>query len=337
MKVQLSTKDINESVEEALITAGAQNPADGLRLPMSWSFRNYCKGSTWIIEFRPGFQLIIGEVNPFEDLMISLEEESKQFGIAICVSGKMRGTFRGQKDTLAMGQGQNSICFTPRSMKIMEYQGGQTNRSVAVRIEPRLLNTYLEGGSGHISADLRHIVDETSASYYSRIGPATTSMRMTVHQILHCPYHDSIKRMYLESKAMELITHQLAQLAGADSAHKRPAYLHADDIEKIHQAKDILVTNFQHPPTIQQLSHQVGLNDFKLKKGFPQIYGTSIYKYLLDHRFDRARHLLEEGRMNVSEVARAIGYSKLDHFHRSFKKRFGVTPGVYRRDAQSSH
>ena len=235
-----------------------------------------------------------------------------------------------------MGQGQNSICFTPRSMKIMEYQGGQTNRSVAVRIEPRLLNTYLEGGSGHIS-DLRHILDKTSASYYSRIGPATASMRMTVHQILNCPYHDSIKRMYLESKAMELITHQLAQLAGIGSAHKRPASLHADDIEKIHQAKDILVRNFQHPPTIQQLSHQVGLNDFKLKKGFRRIYGTSIYQYLLDYRFEYARHLLGGGRLNVFEVAHAIGYSKLDHFHRSFKKRFGVTPGAYRCDAQSSH
>lgn len=335
MKVRLSTKDINESVEEALITAGAQNPAGGLRLPMPWSFKNYCKGSTWVLEFRPGFQLIVEEVNPFEDLMINLEEESMQFGIAICVSGKMRGTFKWQKDTLAMGQGQNSICFTPRSMKTMEYQGGQTNSCVAVRIEPRLLNAYLEGGSGHIS-DLRHIVDGTSASYYSRIGPATASMRMTVHQILNCPYQGAIKRMYLESKAMELITHQLAQLAGADSAHKRPASLHADDIEKIYQAKDILVTNFQHPPTIQQLSRQVGLNDFKLKNGFRRIYGTSIYKYLLDHRFDRARHLLGGGRMNVSEVAYAIGYSKLDHFYRSFKKRFGITPGAYRRYTQSS-
>ena len=336
MKVRLSTKDMNEAIEKALITAGAQNPADGLRLPMPWSFRNYCKGSTWIIEFRPGFQLIIGEVNPFEDLLISLEEESMQFGVAICVSGKMRGTFRGQKDTLTMDQGQNSICFTPRSMKTMEYQGNQTNRGVTVRIEPRLLNTYLEGGSGHIS-DLRHIVDKTSASYYSRIGPATTSMRMTVHQILHCSYHDSIKQMYLESKAMELITHQLAQLAGVGSAHKRPASLHADDIERIHQAKDILVRDFQHPPTIQELSRMVSINDFKLKKGFRQIYGTTIYGYLLDHRFEYARHLLEEGRMNVSEVAYAIGYSKLDHFYRSFKKRFGITPGAYRRDAQSSH
>jgi len=337
MKVQLSTRDINESVEEALKDAGAQNPADGLRLPMSWSFRNYCKGSTWVIKFRPGFQLIIGEVNPFEDLLISLEEESMQFGVAICVSGKMRGTFRGQKDALTMGQGQNSICFTPRSMKTMEYQGSQTNRCVAVRIEPRLLNTYLDGGSNHLPADLHRIVDGTPENYYSRLGPVTASLRMTIHQILNCPYQGSIKRMYLESKAMELITHQLAQLAGADSAHKRPASLHADDIEKIHHAKDILVANFQHPPTIQQLSHQVGLNDFKLKKGFPQIYGTSIYKYLLDHRFDQAKHLLGGGRLNISEVARAIGYSKLDHFHLSFKQRFGVTPGAYRRDAQSSH
>jgi len=137
-------------------------------------------------------------------------------------------------------------------------------------------------------------------------------------------------------KVFELITHQLAQLAGADSAHKRPASLHADEIEKIHQAENILVTNFQHPPTIQQLSHQVGLNDFKLKNGFRRIYGTSIYKYLLDHRFDQARHLLDGGLLNVSEVARAIGYSKLDHFHQSFKKRFGVTPGAYRREAQKS-
>lgn len=86
------------------------------------------------------------------------------------------------------------------------------------------------------------------------------------------------------------------------------------------------------PPSLLALARQVGLNDFKLKRGFRQVFGTTAFGYLHDQRMERARQLLEERRFNVTEVACTVGYANPSHFAAAFKRKFGVNPGAYSRD-----
>ncbi len=83
------------------------------------------------------------------------------------------------------------------------------------------------------------------------------------------------------------------------------------------------------PPTLQELSDEIGLSLRKLKEGFKQIYGDSVYGFLLEHKMDYARKLLESGKYNVNEVGLKLGYSTASHFITSFKKQFGTTPKKY--------
>ena len=67
----------------------------------------------------------------------------------------------------------------------------------------------------------------------------------------------------------------------------------------------------------------------KLKEGFKQLYGDTVYAYLLDHKMEEARRMLEERQYNVNEVGLKLGYSTASHFIAAFKKKFGTTPKKY--------
>ncbi len=96
------------------------------------------------------------------------------------------------------------------------------------------------------------------------------------------------------------------------------------DLNRIEEARSILDTEFADPPTLLTLAHRVGLNDFKLKRGFRAIYNTTVFGYVRMLRMEKAKIMLESGELNVSEVAAATGYTCLGHFSAAFRKRFGV-------------
>ncbi|MDB9384626.1 helix-turn-helix transcriptional regulator [Nodularia spumigena CS-584] len=56
------------------------------------------------------------------------------------------------------------------------------------------------------------------------------------------------------------------------------------------------------------------MNERKLKQGFRQIFGTTVFGYLHDHRMEQAKQMLAEQKLSVAEVAHAVGYSHLSHF-----------------------
>lgn len=106
--------------------------------------------------------------------------------------------------------------------------------------------------------------------------------------------------------------------------------LKPSDIECIYQARDILMGNLDNPPSLLALAHQVGLNDYKLKQGFRQVFGTTTFGYLHTQRMERARLLLESSTMNVTQVAQAVGYTNISQFAAAFRKQFGVNPSVFK-------
>jgi len=177
--------------------------------------------------------------------------------------------------------------------------------------------------------ELQAITNGKSPSSFYRQGKITPDMQVILHQVLQCPYQGAIKQMYLEGKVLELAALQFAQFAETDVFSRSEPLLKQDDIDRLHHARAILVDQLNHPPSILSLAHQVGLNDFKLKQGFRQVFGTTVFGYLRDYRLEQARLLLLEKQMSVQQVARAIGYTHSGYFAKAFKQKFGVSPKTY--------
>lgn len=106
---------------------------------------------------------------------------------------------------------------------------------------------------------------------YLHLGTTSLVMQQVLQQILHCPYQGITRQMYLEGKVLELLALQLEQAIANHQAPSQLQSLRPDDIDRIYQAKEILIQNLDNPPSLMTLARQVGLNDFKLKLGFRQV------------------------------------------------------------------
>ena len=108
-----------------------------------------------------------------------------------------------------------------------------------------------------------------------------------------------------------------------------PFLIDEDNIRKIRLAKELILQNISEPPSLQMLSESIGLSLNKLKEGFKQLYGDTVFGYLLDHKMEEARRMLASKNYNVNEVGLKIGYSTSSHFIAAFKKKYGTTPKKY--------
>lgn len=153
-------------------------------------------------------------------------------------------------------------------------------------------------------------------------------MQVALWQILDCPYHGSIKYLYLESKVLELLTLWLAQVFSIYDSTTPPQPTLSDEIERIYLAKDILIQQLDNPPSLVDLAHKVGLNDCTLKRQFRQVFGTTVFGYLYHYRMEQAQILLMEKRLPISEIAHTVGYNSPCTFSTAFRRKFGVSPKV---------
>ncbi|MGD1854371.1 MAG: helix-turn-helix transcriptional regulator [Leptolyngbyaceae cyanobacterium] len=163
------------------------------------------------------------------------------------------------------------------------------------------------------------------------VGWTTPSMLAAVQQILTCPYQENVRQLYLESKTLELLALKLEQMRQPEVAEDHKITLKSDNIYRLYQARHILLTDIEHPPSLMDLARQVGINDFKLKRGFRQIFGTTVFGCLYDYRMERAKQLLDTHNLKVAQIAQTVGYANPSQFSAAFKRKFGFSPKMYRR------
>ena len=155
-----------------------------------------------------------------------------------------------------------------------------------------------------------------------------SSVLLVLQQIFVAQSHSSIKDLYIKGKTYELLS--LHFDSGENTNDEYCPFLVDDkEVLKIRKAKDIIISKMIEPPTLQGLASEVGLNLKKLKEGFKQIYGDTVYSFLFDYKMEHARKLLESNQFNVNEVGLQVGYSTSSHFIAAFKKKFGTTPKQY--------
>lgn len=139
----------------------------------------------------------------------------------------------------------------------------------------------------------------------------------------------SVSHLDTHIAALSLLGEHLRVLGPLAGSTPSPARWTPADIEKLRQAHDLMYSQMDRALTIPYLCISVGINEFKLKRGFREIYGTTPYQALLEMRMQRARQLLEAG-SRVAQAAYAVGYAHPANFSTAFEKYFGFRPKIFR-------
>ena len=151
----------------------------------------------------------------------------------------------------------------------------------------------------------------------------SVTMQDTIDKIFATSYTGTMRTMFLKSQITELLSHFLAKISMELNigAGLKPA-----EMEKLYEARDILTENMENPPSLTELSKLVGLNDFKLKRNFKELFGFPVYKFLQQERLKKAYEMLDHTDRSVQEVAWSVGYESLSSFSNAFIEKFGIRP-----------
>ena len=304
-----------------------ENPWKSFEIPQKFpkeAFRHFALPS--------GIEIDLQDFDLKEDFRMDFDMNRAPLAFSFHMYGRALGHITHcltRKEKVGVRPGQTLLSFNPGARCTVECPAGQRIQVLNIYLSPLMLNNLLGGDLAEMPTCLLPVFEGSVDRPYNRFGTITPHMRMAVSQILNCPYYGLIKRMFLETKAMELIIHVLGQTAFTDSINKNSPRLRPDYIERIHEARDILIRDMENPPSLFQLARQVGLNEKKLNLGFRQIFGATVFDYFRAYRLGKGKQLLDEGKMNVTEVAFEVGYAHHCSFSRSFTHHFGISPKSY--------
>jgi AraC-like DNA-binding protein len=154
-----------------------------------------------------------------------------------------------------------------------------------------------------------------------------SSLLLVLNQLLTTQLSESAQKLFYQGKFYELLSLYFSnRLPNTETC---PFLNDEETVRKIKHAKEYLLKNMETPPSLKELAKTAGLNEYQLKVGFKEIYGNTVFGFLLDHKLDHSRILLDSAKYQVNEVAYQIGYTNPSHFIAAFKKKFGVTPKKY--------
>lgn len=286
------------------------------------------------IPLSSGLKLYLEHYTLRERMAARVVPEHSPLGISVCMSGRINWTPESPRPNPAYltrpGEFDLSVSGANTDSGFIECLPHDPILLISLLISPdqmgylgpgqkRLNNLIPESGSAGKSA---HVFSH----YKNRF---SSSMGMAARQLIHCNLQGTAKQVYLTAKTLELIALTMDRLDGKDSSlpvQEAFALPGPREKEQLCLARKILDKNFAASPGLGSLARQIGLNQTKLKKGFKQLFNTTVSAYLLDRRMEKGKMLLEKGDTTVSEVAFRVGYANRTHFTRAFTRYFGYTP-----------
>jgi AraC-like DNA-binding protein len=286
--------------------------------------KNIAIGSFNEILLEQGFLILIyqNENEEVETLVRDIDSSYIQFHF--CIKGSSTFIFNNGNYRLPVADENSLLLYNPqRNLPIhLEIQPNTWLLSVIISIKK--FHSLFSQESDYIS----FLNQDNKDKKYYKDGKITPSMAIVLNQLINYNLNQSIKNLYFKAKAYELLSLYFNRSEDAN-IEQCPFLVNETNVVKIRKAKDIIISRMAEPPTLQELADEIGLNLKKLKEGFKQIYGDSVFSFLFDYKMEFARKLLETGDHNVNEVGLKIGYSTSSHFIAAFKKKYGTTPKKY--------
>jgi AraC-like DNA-binding protein len=165
-------------------------------------------------------------------------------------------------------------------------------------------------------------------SSFSKVLSLCGRTRMVLEALLNHSYTDSLENIFINAQSQMLLLYSLECMLGDKEVEGFQCKFLANesDREKIVKAREVLLQHIGEPLTIKELSRKVAINECYLKKGFKEMFGTTIFDFYQSQRMEHARYLLYEKGLSVTEVSVMLGSSSISHFSTAFKKHTGLKP-----------
>ncbi|MFI1772719.1 helix-turn-helix transcriptional regulator [Thalassobellus citreus] len=286
--------------------------------------KNVAKGSFEETEVDEGFSVLVHKNDKSVAQSVEKYIDSDYIQFHFCLKGSSKFLFNEGRYGLNVSEENSLLLYNPQQDLPINLHVEPNSWMVSVLISIKKFHGLFSQEADYIS----FLNNDNKDKKYYKDGIISPSMAIALNQLINFNLNHSIKSLYFKGKAYELLSLYFNRSEDAN-VEQCPFLVDETNVIKIRKAKDIVVSRIAEPPSLQELADEIGLSLKKLKEGFKQIYGDSVFSFLFDYKMEVARKLLEAGNDNVNEVGLKVGYSTSSHFIAAFKKKYGTTPKKY--------
>ncbi len=240
------------------------------------------------------------------------------------IKGRVKFIFNEGSYALELREEKSLLFYNPQKELPLNLELAPQSWMISVLVSIKKFHSLFSSEAEYIP----FMSDDNQDKKYYNEAQISPSMAIVLSQMFNYNLNPSIKNLYYKAKGYELLSLYFNRTEDPN-AEQCPFLVDEDNVMKIKKAKEIIIANMAEPPSLQKLADEIGLNLKKLKMGFKQIYGDTVYGFLFDYKMDYARKLLDSGSYNVNEVGLKIGYSTGSHFIAAFRKKYATTPKKY--------
>ena len=286
--------------------------------------KNNAEGSFREVLIEEGFYVLKIQNDTDFVKKITRDIDSSFIQFHFCLKGNAKFVFNEGRYALEVTEESSLLLYNTQLDLPLNMELGGNSWMVSVVMTIRKFHSLFSKEADYIPF---LSVDNIDKKYYSQeaVSPA---IAVILSQLINYNLHPSVKALYIKGKVYELLSLYFNRSEEFD-IEQCPFLVDEENIKRIRQAKEIMISRMAEPPTLTELSEEIRLPIKKLKEGFKQVYGDSVFSFLFDYKMDYARKMLETNKYNVNEVGLKIGYSTASHFITAFKKKYGTTPKKY--------
>ena len=263
-----------------------------------------------------------------EDLVLFDEPmPGETVNINFQMSGMMHTTFPGLHHDLDMRNATHNLVYIPDAGDMHRVRRNQTLSLLHISIDKTFFVNAIGNNDAWSEKARKAIASQKAFSGMTGTVAITPQMQQLIHSIHNCGGVGSMRNLLVQSRVLELLTLQIDQFTKS----RTPDAVNDKDADKLRSLKCYLDEHFLDDLSLAQLSKVSLLNEFKLKKGFKTLFGSTVFNYIRNLRMQYAMRLLKDTSLTIDEVADITGYEHQQHFSTAFKKHFGVSPSCVRK------
>ena len=281
-------------------------------------------GSTETIKIEEDFILMRFQNDSSETYYTEKSINQRLIQFHFGIKGRVKFIFNEGSYALELREEKSLLFYNPQKELPLNLELAPQSWMISVLVSIKKFHSLFSSEAEYIP----FMSDDNQDKKYYNEAQISPSMAIVLSQMFNYNLNPSIKNLYYKAKGYELLSLYFNRTEDPN-AEQCPFLVDEDNVMKIKKAKEIIIANMAEPPSLQKLADEIGLNLKKLKMGFKQIYGDTVYGFLFDYKMDYARKLLDSGSYNVNEVGLKIGYSTGSHFIAAFRKKYATTPKKY--------
>lgn len=265
--------------------------------------------------------LIFGMMNIKKDISIEMYTDEPFYEMHFCLNG--RSAFNSTYNNVKFNKNQHNL-YLQKELQGTFKQNENSNEYLEVLFPQDHVDSLVNQYEGLIP-----FINKTNNQLFQNNAVVNTEIKTVLTEIYNTNRTGVMKQLYLDVKSKELLLLQFEQYIRLNS-NKGLTKISLSDKQKLAEAKEHIEQNYQDPLSLSELALEVGLNDYKLKKGFKEVYNTTVFGYVYQLRMEYAHKLLRNTTIPIKEIAHYCGYEHVQHFTSAFKRMYQTTPAKYR-------